>query len=117
MYCVTLQGSIGGERFAVSDDGNLVASAIYSDYGKGKVSVYSNIEKKVIYETVLYRRIDWIDFYNQSIIMIGEKNKTYLHNFVDEVYETKNIYRMFKNVFGDEIILQKENVLLLNEKK
>ena len=74
-YCVTLPGSFGGERFSVSDDGDLVASAVYSDYGKGKVSIYSNKEKKVIFETALFKRIDWIDFYNLSVVMIGEKIK------------------------------------------
>lgn len=117
LYCVTLPGSFGGERFSVSDDGDLVASAVYSDYGKGKVSIYSNKEKKVIFETALFKRIDWIDFYNLSVLMIGEKNKTHIYNFVDDICGTQNDYRVFSNLFNGDIILHKENVLLINGKK
>lgn len=99
---------LGGERFAISNDGKYIATAQYEDYEGGNLHIYETESGKDIIENISLRQIQWIEFDDMHTLMVGTEAKEIL------------FYDIFSGEFISKIkgkkILRK-NILLLNDKK
>ena len=114
---IVLPGSIGGDRFAVSNDGNFIASALYTDYGKGGIVVFSVETNSIIVSLQQFNRVDWLSFDDDSNLMIGFKNKTFILNVTNGVINEEKFYKIIPNRHGEYIYLKKHDVIIISNQK
>lgn len=109
-------GDLYGERQAVSDDGDMICSAEWDDFGKSTVQVCSVFTGEVICENKILKRIDWITFRNRQELYIGSNEKTYLLNICTNELTIYKYYKVVIDSVGNEIVLLKDNCLLMDKK-
>lgn len=116
MYKFMAFGEIWDNRVAISDDGKLVATAIWSDYGKGHVYVY-DCGTEVVH-TREFNRIDWVKFEGNKLLMIGQRNSTYYLDVQSgEVVDRRKYYKCFNNPYGDEVFQKDYDIIIINKKR
>ena len=113
---IKMPGSIGGDRFAISSDGELIASAVYNDFGKGLISIYSITEKKFINEINNFNRVDWISFYEKMKLIIGKNEKTYFYDLTSSDFTEEKVFRVI-NYDNVDVIWKKRNLVLIGGKR
>lgn len=104
-------------RLAISNDGHYVATAIWQDYGKGDIFVYK--DGKEFYHTRKYNRMDYVLFKDNNHLMVGQNEKTYIIDIVNEDAEVErlNYSEVHNNPYGNEFYIKGRNILCLNGKK
>lgn len=102
--------ALSPSRNAISDDGRLVATALWADYGKGDLFVFEY--GKEILHLRKFGRVEWIKFHQNNKLLVGEGGKTY---YID--IESQDIvcvapcFKIFRNPFGEDIILNNRNTI------
>lgn len=99
---------LGGERFAISNDGKYIATAQYEDFDGGNLHIYEIESGETIFENVSLRQIQWIAFDEFQTLVVGtEENGIFFYDIFSRTLIKKIKGKKF---FG-------ENILLLNDKK
>lgn len=118
-FCLLYKFNARGEffypsRIAISDNGETVATALWEEK-MGSIYVYRH--GNLLHELSGYNHIDWIEFYDNTNLIVGRHNKTVIINLDDTNANivTQNCYKIIHNNFGEDIIQKKDNLVLNNK--
>lgn len=99
---------LGGERFAISNDGKYVATAQYEASKVGNLHIYEIESGEDIFEKVSLREIQWVAFGDYQTLLVGTEEKgIFAFNIFSRICD--------KKIKGKKFF--EETILLLNDKK
>ncbi|MBO5088228.1 MAG: hypothetical protein J6C01_06095 [Lachnospiraceae bacterium] len=102
---------LGGSRYAISNDGQYVATAQCEDYEDGTIYVYMVESGKNIFRNQSLKRIQWVMFEDNKTLMVGtEDSGIFIFDIISGVCKNKiKAKKVYFNKFGDNILLLNKN--------